>query len=58
MLNPPWWSAATADAIVEGLTLRDIQCAHDVSDTPEAFFWAIQASVWLKSLVDKPRDTV
>ena len=47
-----WCSAACADALTEGLTLTALQAAHDVAATPEAFFWAVQASVTLKGLTD------
>ena len=44
-------AAACADALVEGLTLSALQAAHEVSETPEQFFWAVQASIKLKELV-------
>lgn len=47
-----WCSAACADALVEGLTISALQAAHDVAETPEEFFWAVQASVRLKEIVD------
>lgn len=43
-----WCSAACADALVEGLTISALQAAHDVAETPEEFFWAVQASVRMK----------
>lgn len=43
--------AACADALVEGLTLSALQAAHEVSETTEQFFWAVQASIKLKELV-------
>ena len=43
-------AAACADALVEGLTLGALQAAHDVSETPEQFFRAVQASIKLKEL--------
>lgn len=46
-----WCSAACADALVEGLTISALQAAHDVAETPEEFFWAVQASVRLKEIV-------
>jgi hypothetical protein len=46
-----WCAAACADALVEGLTLHALQAAHDVAETPEEFFWAVQASIKLKEMV-------
>ena len=45
-----WCAAACADALVEGLTLHALQAAHDVAETPEEFFWAVQASIRLKEV--------
>ena len=50
-----WCSAACADALVEGLTISALQAAHDVAETPEEFFWAVQASVRLKDTVKGDR---
>jgi len=46
-------AAACADALVEGLTLHALQCAHEVARSPEEFFWAVQASI---SLAEIARD--
>jgi hypothetical protein len=43
-------SAACAEAVMEGLTLTELQAAHDVARTPEQFFWAIRASVALRDI--------
>jgi hypothetical protein len=48
-------AAACADALVEGLTLHALQCAHDVARSPEEFFWAVQASVRLHHLARLPK---
>jgi hypothetical protein len=48
-------SAACADALVEGLTLHALQCAHEVARSPEEFFWAVQASVRLHHLARLPK---
>lgn len=48
-----WCSAACADALVEGLTISALQAAHDVAVTPEEFFWAVQASVRLKTVLQE-----
>ena len=45
-------AAACADALVEGLTISALQAAHDVSETPEQFFWAVQGAIKLKELVN------
>ena len=45
-------SAACADALVENLTLSALQAAHDVAQTPEQFFWAVQASIMLKEMAN------
>jgi hypothetical protein len=45
-------SAACADALVEGLTLYALQAAHDVADSPEEFFWAVQGAILLKETCD------
>lgn len=47
-----WCAAACADALVEGLTLHALQCAHEVARTPEEFFWAVWASIRLKEITD------
>ena len=47
-----WCAAACADALVEGLTLHALQAAHEVAETPEEFFWAVQASIRLKEVCD------
>ena len=44
--------AACADALVEGLTLYALQAAHDVADSPQEFFWAVQGAILLKEVVD------
>ena len=44
-------AAACADALVEGLTLHALQCAHEVAETPEEFFWAVWASIKLQTIV-------
>jgi hypothetical protein len=46
-------SAACADALVEGLTLHALQCAHEVAETPEEFFWAVWASIKLQAIARK-----
>ena len=45
-------SAACADALAEGLTLYALQAAHDVAQTPQEFFWAIQGAILLKEVMD------
>lgn len=45
-------SAACVDALVENLTLSALQAAHDVSRTPEEFYWAVQASIMVKEIGD------
>ena len=45
-------AAACADALVEGLTLHALQCAHEVARSPEEFFWAVQGSIKLKEITD------
>jgi hypothetical protein len=45
-------SAACADALVEGLTIYALQAAHDVSKTPQEFFWAVQGAILLKGVTD------
>lgn len=45
-------SAACADALVEGLTLYALQAAHDVADSPQNFFWAVQGAILLKEITD------
>ena len=45
-------SAACADALVEGLTLYALQAAHDVAQTPEEFFWAVQGAILLKETIN------
>ena len=45
-------SAACADALVEGLTLYALQAAHDVADSPQEFFWAVQGAISLKEVMD------
>lgn len=49
-----YYRAAIADAVVENLTLKAVQAAHDVSETAEQFFWAVQTAVRLAELT-KPR---
>lgn len=51
-LDIEWCVAACVDAIMEGLTLQALQSASDVAATPEEFFWAIQASIRLKEIVN------
>jgi hypothetical protein len=45
-------SAACVDALVENLTLSALQAAHDVAQTPEEFYWAVQASIMLKEMAN------
>ena len=45
-------SAACADALVEGLTIHALQAAHDVSDTAQEFWIAVQAAIKLKEICD------
>lgn len=47
-----WCAAACADARFEELSMQAIECAYDVTETPLAFFWAIQAAIWLKEACD------
>ena len=49
-----WCAAACADALVEGLTLHALQAAHDVAETPEEFWIAVNASI---RLMEAARDT-
>ena len=48
-------SAACADALVEGLALYDLQAAHDVSNTAQEFWVAVQAAIRLKEVCEKPK---
>jgi hypothetical protein len=50
-----WTSAACVDALVEGLTLQALQAAHDVSATPQEFYWAVQMSIALNEIVKGDR---
>ena len=52
LTDDEYYRAAIADAVFENLTISAVQAAHDVSETAEQFFWAVQASVWLKGLCD------
>lgn len=45
-----WCAAACADALIADLQISAIQSAHDVSETPEQFFWAVQASIRIKEI--------
>lgn len=45
-----WCAAACADALVEGVTIGALQAAHDVAKTPQEFFWAVTALIWLKEI--------
>lgn len=45
-------SAACADALVEGLTICSLQSAHDVSNTAQEFWIAVQAVIKLKEICD------
>jgi hypothetical protein len=44
-------AAACADALVEGLTLHALQCAHEVAETPEEFWVAVTTSIRLAEIV-------
>ncbi len=46
-----WCAAACADALVADLSIESLQCAHEVAETPEQFFWAVSASIWLDEMV-------
>lgn len=51
--NVDYCAAACADACVEGLSMQSLQAAKDVSMTPKQFFYAVQAAVKLKELLDE-----
>ena len=46
-----WGEASLRVAMAADLRLGDLQCAGQVAETPEEFFWAINASAWLKGVV-------
>lgn len=50
LTDDDYYRAAIADAVVENLTIYAVQAAHDVAETAEQFFWAVQAAVRLKEM--------
>lgn len=47
-----YYLAAAADIAMEGLDVSAVILAEEVSDSAEAFFWAIQAAIRLKELCE------
>jgi hypothetical protein len=47
-----YWIAACSDIAYEDLPVDVVQAAHDVSETAEDFFYAVQASIQLKEVCD------
>jgi hypothetical protein len=47
-----WGEASLRVAMAADLRLGDLQCAGQVAETPEEFFWAVQASIRLKEVYD------
>ena len=47
-----YYIAATLDAASEGLNLEAVIIACEVSDSAEDFFWAIQAGIRLKEILN------
>ena len=47
-----YYIAAISDAVAENLTLVAVDAAYRVAANAEEFFWAAQASVWLKGLTE------
>lgn len=50
-----WCSAACADALIENLPIQCLQAAHDVSKTPQEFWFAIQGAIALRDVVGGAR---
>jgi len=47
-----YWIAACSDIAYERLSIEAVAAAHEVSETAEGFFWAVQAAIWLKEVID------
>ena len=45
-----WASAACVDALLSGLSIETLQCAHDVANNPMQFFYAVEASIRVKDI--------
>jgi hypothetical protein len=57
-MNPKdedYYIAAISDAVAENLTIVAVDAAYTVAANAEQFFWAVQASVWLKNLTEKDK---
>jgi hypothetical protein len=54
-MNPSdddYYIAAISDAVYENITIVAVDAAHRVAQNAEQFFWAVQASIRLKEIVD------
>jgi len=47
-----YWIAACSDIAYEKLSIEAVAAAYEVSGTAEQFFYAIQAAVTLKEVID------
>ena len=52
LTDDDYYIAAISDAVAENLTLVAVDAAYKVAENAEQFFWAVQASVWLKGVCD------
>ena len=53
LTDDDYYIAAISDAVAENLTLVAVDAAYKVAQNAEQFFWAVQASVWLKGMTNK-----
>jgi hypothetical protein len=51
-----YYIAAISDAVAEDLTIVAVDAAYAVAANAEQFFWAVQASVWLKGLTENGKE--
>lgn len=50
-----WLLAACGDIAMENLPVDAVLAAHMVANSAEDFFWAIQATIMLRDLMDEKR---
>ena len=50
-----YYTAACLDTAYEGLDVEAVSAACRVSENAEEFFWAVQAAVMLKEVIDANR---